>query len=101
MPSPDWPWWWLSFADPDRPEGEQFLGVCIVQGTEPAMGFPRATDPIPRAWQLGLNPGGEVQFHRIPEDRQPPAEWTNRLLDRAECEQLDRVIRKRYGLPDG
>jgi hypothetical protein len=25
-------WWWLSFVDPDKPDGQRFLGVTIVQG---------------------------------------------------------------------
>lgn len=47
--------WWLSFADPDRPTGQQFLGACIV----------RAVDEISAvkvAHALGINPGGEVRF---------------------------------------
>lgn len=47
--------WWLSFADPDRPKGQQFLGLCIVE----------AVDEITAAkvaHALGINPGGEVKF---------------------------------------
>lgn len=94
-------WWWLSFADPDLPKGQQFLGACIVQGTEPIMGLPRRTDPVPQAWALGCNPGGEVQMHRIPEDRPPPEEWCNRLLDREECAEFNAALIALYGMPSG
>ena len=46
-------WWWLSFADPTLPVGQQFLGVAIV----PAPSFLAA---VTVAHQLGCNPGGEV-----------------------------------------
>lgn len=46
-------WWWLSFADQDRPEGERFLGVLIVYG-------PTFGDAIDISWSRKLNPGGEV-----------------------------------------
>lgn len=45
--------WWLSFCDPGKPEGEQFLGVVVVR----AFGLLHAID---KAWYLGINPGGEV-----------------------------------------
>jgi hypothetical protein len=94
------PWWWLSFADGDLPKGQQFLGACIVRGTEPIMGHPRPTDPVPEAWRQGCNPGGEVAMHRVPDDREPPAEWCNRLLTREECAALDAVMLEKYGVPD-
>lgn len=68
---------WLSFCDPEKPQGQQFLGVAIVEVTREdaalasiivAMGFPNA---LPGAeWiaaassvarQHGCNPGGEIQ----------------------------------------
>jgi len=67
---------WLSFCDPDRPAGEQFLGVCIVQVTDAdrivahelvAARFPHAAADADwiaaaarKAWALGCNPGGEM-----------------------------------------
>jgi len=57
------PLWWLSFADPDKPEGQRFIGVAVV---------PCDTDTISRAadtaWKLGCNPGGEVLGMRLPDD---------------------------------
>lgn len=90
-------WWWLSFADSDLPKGSQFLGACIVQGTQPKMGEPRLSDPIPQAHLFSCNPGGEVQFHQIPDDRPPTEEWTYRLLDRDECAEFNQVILDLYG----
>lgn len=46
-------WWWLSFADGDRPAGDQFLGVCVVRGRD-------MREAVSRAWKLGCNPGGQV-----------------------------------------
>lgn len=47
-------WWYLSFADGTREKGSQWLGAVYVQ----ADSFIGAID---RAWELGINPGGEVQ----------------------------------------
>ncbi len=71
---------WLSFCDPKKPEGSQFLGVCVVE----ADSMPLA---VTRAWGLGCNPGGEVlgavfEWERIPET------WLNRLLTKAEATAL-------------
>ena len=30
-PLPGWQTWWLSFAEEGAPEGEGFMGVCVVQ----------------------------------------------------------------------
>ena len=44
---------WLSFVDPDKPKGEQFLGAIAVQGDDMAAA-------VARTRALGINPGGEV-----------------------------------------
>ena len=80
-PSPDDPLWWLSFADPDLPEGSQFLGVVILQ----APTFPAA---VTRSHVTGVNPGGEVApMGPIPPGYIAP-EWRGRLLTRAEAEAI-------------
>lgn len=78
--------WWLSFADADRPAGEQFLGVAIVDVTEvdvdevtslvtqrrAQFGLPPA-DPeavwmaaaVRKSHRTRCNPGGEVGAVRI------------------------------------
>lgn len=70
-------WWWLSFADPDRPKGEQFLGVAIVR----ARGLGLA---ITRCHQLKINPGGQVQGYEIPPDVKIVEGTADRLLSRKE-----------------
>lgn len=81
---------WLSFADPDRPEGDQFLGVCIVK----ARGFLLAVE---KARALGINPGGEVQGIEAPQDVVSVVAGIPDLLDRlyktrAEAEAVDTRI---------
>lgn len=66
-------WWWLSFADGDRPAGQQFLGVAVVR----APGFGLA---VMRAHELKINPGGEVSGQLIPAGVPPPTEMLDKLL---------------------
>jgi hypothetical protein len=68
-------WWYLSFCDPQRPKGTQFLGVCIVRGRG-------VLTAMQRSHALGLNPGGECASWAIG-DQQPPLP-VNRLLSKAE-----------------
>lgn len=75
-------WWWLSFCDPNLPEGSQFLGVSLVK----ARGFITASVS---ASLLGINPGGEVQGFGIPDNYNVPESYRNRLLTCAEAETLD------------
>ena len=80
-PAADDPLWWLSFADPDRPEGTQFLGAAIIQ----APTFPAA---ITRSHRIGVNPGGEVMAAGpIPPDAYGP-EFRDRLLSAQEIDDL-------------
>jgi hypothetical protein len=44
---------WMSFCDPDLPEGSQFLGVAIVEAKD-------ERTAIVTAWDQNCNPGGEV-----------------------------------------
>jgi hypothetical protein len=66
-------WWWLSFADPDRPEGERFLGVAIVEGDD-------AMDAMQTAWNLGCNPGGEILATQYRAKDSLSDDWINLLL---------------------
>ncbi len=70
--------WWLSFADPTLPEGDQFLGVVIVE----APGFILATL---LCHKLGINPGGEVAGW--PTDG-IDEKWVNRLLTKDEIKEM-------------
>lgn len=44
---------WMSFCDPGKPKGEQFLGVIITR----AKG---AAHAMIKVHELGINPGGEI-----------------------------------------
>jgi hypothetical protein len=46
---------WLSFCDPDLPEGQRFLGVVIVR----AKTF---EDAVFISWKRKINPGGQIAF---------------------------------------
>jgi hypothetical protein len=100
---------WLSFVDPARPEGEQFLGVCIVEVTEAEAAdakaiidrqFPQHAEGAEwiaaatrKAWAMGCNPGGEVATADIT-DATPPEGVTlplDRMLQRAELQALGLV----------
>lgn len=52
--------YWLSFADGDRPKGQQFLGAAIIDDCV------NMADAIEQAHVSGCNPGGEVQGHVLP-----------------------------------
>lgn len=95
-------WWWLSFADPERPEGEQFLGAVVIDadGETPFHAHFAAT-------ALGLNPGGEMVSIQIPAEiveANVPERFRRRLLSEAEVaemgpytkgsvDDLDRLVR--------
>lgn len=85
---------WLSFADGRRPKGQQFLGCCIIEA--PTFEAAHAATRL-----LRINPGGEVQAHemRIPsaEDAAWLRPYMNRLLTRAQAEELDRAAAERFG----
>jgi hypothetical protein len=66
-------YWWLSFADNEKPEGEQFLGAVVVDDN--GGDFVGAID---NAHRLGLNPGGEALGMPTPEEPKP--EWINRFM---------------------
>jgi hypothetical protein len=76
--------WYLSFADPERPRGTQFLGgVFVDDGGGGFMGG------VGEAHARGINPGGEVMGLPIKKDAVLDEKWVNRLLSKAELEQLD------------
>jgi hypothetical protein len=106
-------WFWLSFADGDRPVGEQFLGACLVEvKPDPVDEFVTSgmiaarrgllaetiIDPLDiamaravhRAHELGINPGGEVQIVAIPGSLMPSVAESDRerLLNREEAEAI-------------
>lgn len=80
-------YYWLSFADPDLPEGTQFLGAVIVYASD----FITA---IKVSHHLKINPGGEVQGMPIPVEKKIPSKWIECLLSKEECEEFDREMIK-------
>lgn len=80
-------WWWLSFCDPGRPQGNRFLGCAIVASTD-------MTHAIITAHRLGINPGGEVVGAPVPDDVMVYVQGSRRnvLLTKAQTIALDTHI---------
>ena len=74
---------WMSFADPDKPKGEQFLGVIVTRCLGP-------TDAMAKTHRLGINPGGEIQFSRVDPDDIAP-EHFDVLLSEEDLRKADYV----------
>lgn len=68
-------WFYLSFAD------ATFLGACIVQANDFLMA-------VRVAHMLGINPGGEVRGHEIPEGAVYDPKYRNRLLSRIDLQEM-------------
>jgi hypothetical protein len=67
---------WLSFCDGARPQGQQFIGVAVVDVTEEeadeaALSMPRGDRWViaacQKAWRDGCNPGGQMLSDGIPD----------------------------------
>jgi hypothetical protein len=90
------PQWWLSFADPDLPEGEQFLGAAIVKAADEAAA-------MTISHFLGINPGGEVAIMGpLPVDERWRHYPIGELMSRAEIEVVEKVAEcghPRFELP--
>jgi hypothetical protein len=84
------PHFWLSFVDPEKPEGERFLGVAVVHAYD-------ARGAVIVSHLEGCNPGGEVMIAGpFPGAVLPPGgDHVGRLLSRAEAEALDAEIERR------
>lgn len=76
---------YLSFCDPDKPEGSKFLGVIIVDGID-------IVDAHCMTHFLGINPGGEVLFIKIPIGVNIKEGYKNRLLTKEEAEEAAEEI---------
>jgi len=57
-------YFWLSFCSSDMPEGEQFLGGCLIEADD-------IDDAIKKSHRRGCNPGGEVVCLQIDAKREP------------------------------
>jgi hypothetical protein len=91
---------WLSFTDPDRPKGEQFLGIALIDvtdadaaraKTEVAARFPHAREgsewiaaATQVAWAMGCNPGGEMLTIDVTGEYDTDKLPRNRLLSKAD-----------------
>jgi hypothetical protein len=75
---------WMSFVDPELPEGSAFLGVAIVEAKDIGEG-------TALCWDLGINPGGEVLAGEMPEPW-PPCRFRDRLLQKPEIEELRQIM---------
>lgn len=110
--------WWLSFCDPDKPEGQQFLGAVVVDvdeidvaRAEPAATALRAAHGLPplteaddqwmsgaigKTYRLKVNPGGEVASMRLddlPGFASKSASYPRgRLLSRADVAAIDQQL---------
>ncbi len=98
---------WLSFCDPDRPKGQRFLGVAIVDVTDEEvegsilylhLHYPKAQPgaevihaAMRKAHETGCNPGGEVNSWELSEGSPELSAPRNRLMQQAELEILDLV----------
>ena len=74
------PFWWLSFADGNRPEGQQFIGVIIGQGYN-------IEAVITETHLREINPGGSCAFAQIPPEHVPLPEFHWVLLSYADLSQ--------------
>lgn len=79
---------WMSFCDPNKPTGEQFLGVALVDADSLA-------EAVTLSHLHGCNPGGEIQTVELPHGSIPPemrgpmaAAPRGTLLSRDDLERL-------------
>ena len=69
--------WYMSFAS-----DAGFLGAVMVMANN-------AVHAAERAWELGINPGGEVMALPVPDGVEVPPEFRDRLLSREDIGRLD------------
>lgn len=72
--------WWLSFCDPDKPQGSAFLGVCIIEGDTIA-------EAMAASWVMHCNPGGEIMGYDV-SDVSIPTKYRRRLLTKEEAQAI-------------
>lgn len=82
--------WWLSFCDPARPAGQQFLGACIVEAVD-------EITAVKVAHALGINPGGEVAFKGLVNEKMDQLSFDfrayyDRFIPRGEAHTLSHAL---------
>jgi hypothetical protein len=83
---------WMSFSDPDRPEGVQFLGVALVEAAN-------EVEMMTKSHLTGCNPGGEIQFVSI--DMEAVPEDMRKALENAPRDILmPKILLEKLGLLD-
>lgn len=68
---------YLSFCDPKRPKGQQFLGATVVEAPDPK-------SAVDIALLLGINPGGEVAIVSLNTLGKEAKNYLNRFVPREE-----------------
>ena len=66
-------WWHMSFVDPTRPPGHQWLGGLNTEA-------PTIQDAITWTHVAGLNPGGEISFMGLTSEIGLDAHYVDRLI---------------------
>lgn len=78
-------WWWCSFCDLSKPEGQRLIGVAIMSNPEER--------PKWAAMVEGVDSGATVEslcYQVDPKYGDPPEEWVEKLItDKARIEQLE------------
>lgn len=81
--------WWLSFCDPFRPKGDQFLGVVVIEGDGDGTDLDAMRAAIKKARDLGIEPPGGCDVMGLPTNpAETPDAQRNRLLTKAEVEEI-------------
>jgi hypothetical protein len=104
-------YFWLSFADPHKPKGSQFLGALIIDTSNYIGPFKKPLHPkdnefakaVTYSQVLNLNPGGAIRGFPIDnkylvheEIKALVDSYKDRLLTREECIKLDELILTTY-----
>lgn len=70
-------WFWLSFADPNKLPGTQFLGAILTKAES-------CRDAHWKITLAGINPGGEVKFAKLDGWHPELEQHADRLLSKQE-----------------
>ncbi len=89
-------YYWLSFVDDTRPEGDRFVGGCIVVASS-------AAGAVMEARAQDCNPGGEVAIVEItPEYEHNVARYKlNHLYSKAEIQAMGQFRTMDQAVEDG